>query len=149
MDKRAISIVAAVCHEANRAWCAENGDVSQLGWEQAPDWQRESAEAGVQYLAEHPGAGVSALHDNWMRDKLAAGWVYGPVKDAESKTHPCLVPFEELPPVQQAKDALFAAIVGALLGTAVRERQLTNATVVDEGPAASEYVEKTPRGRRG
>jgi hypothetical protein len=36
------------------------------------------------------------------------------VKDAELKTHPCLVPFEELPKFQQQKDRLFRAIVKAL-----------------------------------
>jgi hypothetical protein len=51
-----------------------------------------------------------------MKEKLDAGWVYGEVKDAEKKTHPCLVPFSELPPFQQQKDSLFCGIVDALAG---------------------------------
>ena len=115
MHKATLISIAHVCHEANRAWCAEHEDSTQLPWESAPDWQRHSAVAGVTYLAENPTVGSSALHTNWMRDKLKDGWVYGPGKDAEAKTHPCLVPFAELPRVQQAKDHLFAAIVHALL----------------------------------
>lgn len=49
------------------------------------------------------------VHESWMRDKLAAGWVYGPEKrpDATPPTHPCLVPYAELPEAQRAKDAIF------------------------------------------
>lgn len=50
----------------------------------------------------------------WMDDKLKDGWMYGETKDPEAKTHPCLVPFKELPIFQQKKDALFCAIVDAL-----------------------------------
>lgn len=106
--------VAQVAHEANRAWCLANGDTSQPSWENAPDWQRESAINGVHFHIDNTEAGDSASHDNWMDEKRAAGWVYGEVKDPDAKTHPCMLPFEQLPPEQQAKDRLFRAIVHAL-----------------------------------
>ncbi|TVM31214.1 RyR domain-containing protein [Oceanidesulfovibrio marinus] len=106
--------IARVCHEANRAWCAINGDTSQQPWEEAEGWQRDSAIKGVEFTLANPDAPDSAQHDAWMADKLAQGWTYGPVKDAGAKTHPCLVPFEELPPMQQAKNKLFKAVVLAL-----------------------------------
>ncbi|MCS6958407.1 MAG: RyR domain-containing protein, partial [Aquificaceae bacterium] len=37
------------------------------------------------------------LHNLWMEEKLSQGWTYGPVRDNEKKTHPNLVPYEELP----------------------------------------------------
>jgi RyR domain len=49
-----------------------------------------------------------------MDQKLADGWIYGVEKDAESKTHPCLLPYAELPVEQRRKDALFRAIVQSL-----------------------------------
>jgi hypothetical protein len=49
-----------------------------------------------------------------MKAKLSQGWRYGEVKDAVAKTHPCMVPFEQLPVEQQAKDRLLLAIVKAL-----------------------------------
>ena len=49
-----------------------------------------------------------------MKQKLDDGWKYGPVKDAEKKEHPCLVPFEQLPKEQQAKDYLFRGAVHAM-----------------------------------
>lgn len=103
--------IARTCHEANRSWCEMNGDLSQLPWDQAPDWQKDSAIAGVMFLIENPDAGDSATHDSWSAQKIADGWTYGEVKDPEAKTHPCLVPFEELPHAQQFKDKLFRSIV--------------------------------------
>lgn len=108
------ALIARVCHEANKGWCEANGDHSQLPWDQAPEWQRTSCILGVEFALAHPDAGDSAQHDNWSRQKVQDGWTYGPVKDPAAKTHPCLVPFEELPPEQQAKDRLFRAIVLAL-----------------------------------
>ena len=106
--------IAIVCHEANRALCDTHGDHSQKPWDEAEAWQRDSAIRGVAFARANPDAGDSAQHDAWAADKLEDGWIYGEVKDADAKTHPCLVPFEELPPEQQAKDRIFRAIVRAL-----------------------------------
>jgi hypothetical protein len=107
--------IARVCHEVNRAYCQALGDDSQLPWEQAPDWQRQSAVSNVVFHSRNPDAGPEATHESWAAEKLRDGWSYGPVKDAELKTHPCLVPFGELPVEQKAKDFLFRAVVHALL----------------------------------
>jgi hypothetical protein len=115
MNDQQIEGVARVCHEANKAWCEANGDNSQPAWSDAPDWQRSSAINGVRFHIGNPDAPASASHDSWMAEKVATGWVYGDVKDPEAKTHPCMVPFEELSAVQQAKDRLFKATVHALI----------------------------------
>lgn len=105
--------VARIAHEVNRAWCEYTGDHSQPSWEDAPNWQKDSAILGVEFHRGNPRAGDSASHDEWMRHKLADGWKYGPVKDPETKEHPCLVPFDQLPADQQFKDRLFRTIVHA------------------------------------
>lgn len=105
--------VAAICHDANRRYCIENGDMSQPAWEDAPDWQRASAINGVIFHLHNPDAGPSGSHENWMRTKEAEGWTYGDVKDPERKTHPCMIPYEDLPFEQRMKDHLFVAIVHA------------------------------------
>jgi len=107
-------VIAKVCHEANRAYCAGIGDNSQLPWEEAPQWQKDSAVKGVEFHINNPGAPASASHDSWLEEKRVTGWKYGPVKDAEKKEHPCFVPFEQLPPEQQLKDVLFSNIVKSL-----------------------------------
>jgi hypothetical protein len=109
-----IEKIARVCHEANRGWCAANGDHSQVTWEEAPQWQRESSIDSVKFALAHPDAPDSAHHDSWMQAKLSQGWRYGGVKDTAAKTHPSLVPFEQLPEAERYKDRLFQAIVKAL-----------------------------------
>ena len=109
-----LTFIAKVCHEANKAYCESIGDYSQKSWDEAEEWQRESAVKGVLYRLNNPEAPKSAQHDAWMNDKINSGWIYGEVKDAEKKTHPCIVPYNDLPIEQQKKDALFQAIVDAL-----------------------------------
>lgn len=106
--------IAIICHQANKAWCERNGDFSQKDWANAPDWQKDSAVNGVVFHVRNPDANDSASHDNWMKEKVEAGWVYGEKKNEDKKTHPCIRPFNELPEVQQKKDKLFRAIVHAL-----------------------------------
>lgn len=101
---------ARICHEANRAVCVANGDMSQVGWDEAPDWQRDSVRDGVKFHFEHPWAEERESHDKWMERKLREGWTYGPVKDVARKQHPCLLPRYALPQNEQVKDTLFKAI---------------------------------------
>lgn len=103
--------IAAACHEANRVHCELFGDTSQPIWAEAPEWQRNSAIAGVELHLANPTLPDSASHDAWSEHKYADGWVYGPIKDADAKTHPCLVPYADLPVQDKLKDALFKAIV--------------------------------------
>ena len=103
--------IAKTCHEVNRAWCNQNGDFTQPVWELAPIWQQQSAINGVLYHQSHPESTPADSHESWMKEKLDDGWVYGEVKDAEKKTHPCIVPHSELPGVDQIKDVLFLAVV--------------------------------------
>lgn len=106
--------IARVAHEINRAYCLAIGDASQPAWEDAPDWQKESAVRGVEFHQSNPDAGPEASHENWMADKSEDGWRYGPAKNPEAKEHPCMVPFGELPEQQRAKDFLFRAVVHSL-----------------------------------
>lgn len=107
-------LIAAVAHEINRAYCASQGDMSQPAWADAPEWQRQSALAGVAMHIANPEATPEQSHESWLEQKRADGWTFGEVKDVEAKTHPCFRPYDELPPEQKAKDYLFRAVVHAL-----------------------------------
>ena len=107
--------IAQVAHEINRAYCEALGDTSQPTWENAPDWQRNSAINGVKFHRANPNAGPDHSHKEWLTEKKVNGWKYGPVKDEVKKEHPCFVPYEELPLEQKAKDFLFRQIVHSLV----------------------------------
>ena len=107
--------IAQVCHEANRALqvvAPRQGVPTSASWEDVSGEMRRSGIHGVQLA--RAGATPEQLHEEWCAFKRAEGWTFGLTKDEEAKTHPCLLPYADLSPVDRAKDRLFLAIVQAL-----------------------------------
>jgi hypothetical protein len=113
MRKYSDEEIARVIHMANAELQRIQGDpVPSQPWDsENPDIKRNAA-AGVK--AARDGVTTSYLHEQWMRDKAAHGWRYGPEKNSQAKTHPCMVAYDELPDEQRDKSRLFVAIVRAL-----------------------------------
>ena len=44
------------------------------------------------------------VHDVWAQSRMEQGWTYGEERNDTLKTHPCLVPYEELPEVEKEYD---------------------------------------------
>jgi hypothetical protein len=110
--------IARLCHEANREYCKTIGDPEQSSWEDAPLWMKISSVKGVLlHLYYYPAVNPQKSHESWLREKEATGWKYGEVKDAEAKTHPCFLPYNDLPVEQRLKDTLFINIVHAVIKT--------------------------------
>lgn len=110
MNNLLIEFCAKIAHEVNRAYCQSIGDLSQPKWENAPNWQKESAINGVKFHLENDKTPEES-HINWMTEKIIQGWIYGEIKDPENKTHPCMLPYNELPKEQRTKDYLFKSVV--------------------------------------
>ena len=72
--------------------------------EESNDDQLKSLMNGIKFQDEHPNNTPERNHKNWMEMKISQGWKYGKVKNFENKTHPDLVPFNELPLIEQNKD---------------------------------------------
>ena len=113
-DESKVENLAKVCHQANKAYCESHGDTSQPEWSDAPEWQKKSAINGVKFHLENPDSKPEDSHNNWLKEKAADGWVYGTVKNPDTREHPCMLPYDKLPEQQKKKDALFIAIVRAL-----------------------------------
>lgn len=120
-----IERIARVAHEANRALCESMGDFSQPKWEDAPHWQIASAMDGVKFHLDRHKAGLpvtpESSHENWLRQKRAEGWKFGPKKNPELKEHPCFKPYAELPVEQRLKDYVFSGIVKAFIDCESKE----------------------------
>lgn len=44
------------------------------------------------------------VHEVWASSRIAQGWTWGPVRSDAFKTHPSLVPYEELPEEEKQYD---------------------------------------------
>lgn len=44
------------------------------------------------------------VHDVWAKSRMDEGWTYGPERNDEKKTHPCLVPYNQLPEIEKDYD---------------------------------------------
>lgn len=106
--------IAQVAHEINAAFCRSVGDDSHTSWEVAPEWQKSSAINGVKFHLENPDATPEDSHSSWLKQKEEEGWKYGPVKNSETKEHPCFLLYNQLPTEQKSKDYLFRQVIHSL-----------------------------------
>ena len=44
------------------------------------------------------------VHEVWAETRINQGWTYGEKRNDELKTHPCMVPYEELPESEKEYD---------------------------------------------
>jgi len=42
-------------------------------------------------------------HEQWVREKVIEGWIWGPFEDPIYLEHPRIVPFDRLPPELRAE----------------------------------------------
>ena len=103
--------IAAVAHAANRAYQEVTGEP----W---PDqeWSAHSrkVQAVRDVLNSRSGVTAEEQHEQWLVQRTAAGYTYGPVKRPDRLEDPCMVPYADLPDSEKIKDALYGAVVGAL-----------------------------------
>lgn len=75
------------------------------------DW-----DAGTRTFSKNEIEKMACLeHDFWCQAKEADGWVYGKSRDEKDRTHPDLVPWEELPESEREKNLAVVQHIPALL----------------------------------
>ena len=104
--------IAYFAFEMNKRWCELNKNmIPPYSWKDAPEEVKKRLINGVEFLLNNPDAVSETSHSNWLRFMIDNGWSYGVTKDEQAKTHPCIVPYDELPPEQKIKDTFFHSIV--------------------------------------
>lgn len=105
--------IARVCHEANRAMQhIQNDPAPSLPWDAESDLVRKAAVNLIRMVCM--GHTNEQIHSEWCDRYREEGWRCGPVKDAALKTHPCLMPYYDLPPLQRHKTEVIRSIVVTL-----------------------------------
>ena len=112
-----VHAAARAAHEANRTLqIIQEEDYISPCWDETDENIKESAYDGVRKVLENPDITPRQLHENWIAFKLNDGWSYGPERIDVLKQHPCMCPYDDLPKEQRNKDAMFQAVVRAVLG---------------------------------
>ncbi len=65
----------------------------------------ENLEMVIEQIAQN-------VHEVWAQSRIEQGWTLGDKRDDILKTHPCLVPYQELP--EQEKDYDRDTVLGTL-----------------------------------
>jgi len=99
-EDEALRFYAHIVHCMNNEICKLNNEQT-IEWKDLPDYMLEGLKGAV-----WSGRTPRESHEAWMQDRLANGWVLGPVKSIENKVSPCLVPYDKLPYSQKVKDCL-------------------------------------------
>ncbi len=127
-------ILAHAIHEEYMRHMREQGftlqtNPSMVPWEELPESLKESNRAQAEHIRvklETIGCDIAMStdwdaplfefspkeiellaemeHKRWVEEKLHKGWKYRPTRDDKAKTHPCLVPWNELPDDERGKD---------------------------------------------
>ena len=130
------AIIAQVVHAANRQYAeAIGGRPVNPTWEQLPEEQKQSLMKAVRNTVITPQT-LEDSHEAWCIARMAQGYTKGNYIDHIRKTHPNLVPFNELPFEEQLKDALFLGITSIF----------ASALGLGEPPEAAREEELLPAG---
>lgn len=80
-------------------------------------WDDREAAFRTQFLevierqcGERRSSSPEELHGSWVQAYIEMGWVHGDIYDQGEKTHPDLVPYDQLGQLEQDKDAVFVAL---------------------------------------
>lgn len=66
----------------------------------------ENLISGTAWALSNPDATAENNHDEWMKAKKLQGYTYGEKLDVDKKTHPSMIPFNELSDTEQRKDTM-------------------------------------------
>jgi hypothetical protein len=106
-ERRAIFVYDA----ARLAAIAAGAPIVPVPWaEREEPFRKQFLEVIARQCGPLRSGSPEELHGSWMQAYFAMGWTYGEQYSREQKTHPDLVPYEQLGELEQDKDAVFVAL---------------------------------------
>jgi hypothetical protein len=94
--------IAHVCHEVNRVMQTIQGDPAPSPpWDDASDLVKDTLINAVRMIRMNYSS--EEMHQEWLDRYTGQGWKWGPEKNSALRTHPCLIPYHELPDLQRHK----------------------------------------------
>ena len=110
--KKLITNRAIFVYETARlAAIASQAPIIPAQWEDREEpFKQQFCEVIERQCGAYRSSSPEELHGSWMQAYYAMGWTYGNNYDPDNKTHPDLVPYEDLGQLEKDKDAVFVAL---------------------------------------
>lgn len=87
---------------------AANAPIVPVPWDEREEaFKAQFRDVIDRQCGEQRSQSPEELHGRWMDAYVVMGWVYGSEHSPEQKTHPDLVPYEDLGQLERDKDAVF------------------------------------------
>ena len=100
-----------VYNAARLAAIAAKAPVIPVEWKDREEqFRKQFLEVIDRQCGEQHSRSPEELHGSWVQSYLTMGWIYGERYDKEKKTHPDLVPYDDLEQLEKDKDAVFIAL---------------------------------------
>ncbi len=109
-----VDACARHAHEGHRIYRQLMGDLSHKPWDEIDVVHRQPVYVAVIGIVESDDDAVRS-HERWVQNLTATGWTKGEKKDGERKTHPNLVPWEDLPNEVQELNKMFVRSVKSMI----------------------------------
>jgi len=105
--------IAQLVYETARleAWLMDRRIPAEPWWERDEDFRQRFCDKLTDILTGAEIPDPEKAHEEWVKEHKEKGWTYGPKLDLEAKTHPNMVPYDQLPAAERERDAVFLAIV--------------------------------------
>lgn len=84
--------------------------IPELWDDREDDFQYQFLEVIFKQCSDARETNPAVLHQMWVDKYAEMGWVYGEKRDPVAKTHPDMVPYDELNQLERDKDEVFAAL---------------------------------------
>ncbi|GBC62521.1 hypothetical protein DENIS_3493 [Desulfonema ishimotonii] len=114
MKKITVEQAARSFHQHLKAFRESLGDYTLPDWEETTKHNREMGVRFVRYTLANQSITPESHHEKWVANMAKRGWRHGNERNPDKKTHPCMVPWEDLPYHEQAKTVLMIATVNIL-----------------------------------
>lgn len=107
MHKTDLNQIAKTCHIVHTTFSQAIGHGTQPSFDEVSEAHKNTIISSIEKILSGEITSPMQSHDNFVKEKLEAGWKHSDEYSIENKTNPRLVPFSELPNSNRIKEELF------------------------------------------
>lgn len=111
VSQKMLYLLAEACHEAVKIVSEQILSEDKKEWKLISSEDKSRLINAIRRTIDEKITDPAVAHGNWIVDMEKDGWKQGEEFSNENKTHPCMVPYDQLPTGQQTKDYIYLSIL--------------------------------------